>query len=255
MYKLLIVEDEELVRKGIQKFVPFEQLHISEIFEASDGEEGLRLFELHSPDLVLLDINMPKMNGLDFARKAKELRPPVKIAIMTGYDYFDYAVTALKLGVDDYVMKPISRKDVSEVLGKLVNKLKHDGLQTEVYETIESYKSKTAVTDEAGLKGTIAQLIEQNISSTDFSFSMLANEVGFSAGHMSGLFKRLFGTPFQDYFVSLRLERAKLLLLTTDKKIYEISEKVGFDNPNYFSAAFKKKYGCSPLQYRERITE
>ncbi|MGD6830711.1 response regulator transcription factor [Sutcliffiella halmapala] len=255
MFKLLIVEDEELIRKGIVQFVPFQQLHISEIFEASDGVEGLRLFETEAIDLILLDINMPRMNGLDFARKAKELRPLVKIAIITGYDYFDYAVAALKLGVDDFVMKPVSRKDVTEVLSKLVIKRKNTELEAEVYETISSFKSKTDSNDKNGLKGEISQLIELNISNPDFSLSYLAKEAGFSTGHMSGVFKRLFAVPFQEFIVSQRLDRAKLLLLTSDKKMYEISEEVGFDNPNYFSTSFKKKYGCSPLQYRERVTE
>lgn len=254
MYKLLILEDEELVRKGIRCFVPFDELHISEIYEAGDGEEGLRLFHSYQPDLVLLDINMPLMNGLDFARQAKQIKPHVKIAILTGYDYYDYAVAALKLGVDDYVLKPVSRKDVTEVLGKLVHKLKEDLRQAEVYEILQTYRSKSKP-DDAGQKGAISRLIDVHLSNPQFSLGMLANEMGFSTGHMSSLFKRLLGVTFQDYVVSLRLERGKLLLLTTDLKIYEISEQVGFENSNYFSAAFKKKLGVSPLQYRERINE
>ncbi|MGR3766313.1 response regulator transcription factor [Rossellomorea sp. NS-SX7] len=255
MYTLLIVEDEDLIRRGIVQFVPFEQLCISEIYEASNGLEGLQLLQSHKIDLILLDINMPKMNGLDFAKKVKELQPLAKIAIITGYDYFDYAVTALKLGVDDYVMKPVSRKDVSAVLSKLVDKLKNEQVQAEVYETITSFQSKQSASEDNDLKKELSRLIEQNLSNPELSLSFLAGEAGFSSGHMSGVFKRLFTVPFQEYVVTLRLERAKLLLLTSSKKMYEIAEEVGFDNQNYFSTAFKKKYGCSPLQYRERVKD
>ena len=101
MYKLLILDDEPLVRRGIRSLVDFERLQITEIFEAANGEEGLALFESHLPELVLVDINMPKMNGLEFVSKAKLVNPNAHMAIITGYNYFDYAVTALKAGVDD----------------------------------------------------------------------------------------------------------------------------------------------------------
>ncbi|ANS74141.1 hypothetical protein AWM70_05745 [Paenibacillus yonginensis] len=258
MYKLLIVEDEELIRSGIKRFVPFEELNIAEIYEAENGEEGLVIFQERKPDLVLLDINMPRMNGLDFAAKIKEWKPGVKIAIITGYDYYDYAVAALKLGVDDYVLKPVSRGDVFEVLGKLVQKFKDEVQQAEVLALLKELQSNGSQQEEAetgGEKKLIAQVIGEHLANPEFSLTMLAEQIGYSPGYMSTLFKRLYNVSFQDYMAHERLERAKLQLLTSNKKIYEISEEVGFDNPNYFSSSFKKKFGMSPLQYRERIKE
>ncbi|WP_438349336.1 response regulator transcription factor [Paenibacillus sp. FA6] len=262
MYTLLLVEDEELVRNGIKRLVPLSELNITEIIEANNGEEGLRLFESHHPDVVLLDINMPKMNGLDFARKIKELKPNVKIAVITGYDYYDYAVTALKIGIDDYVLKPVSKNDVFEVLSKLVNKMKSEEQQSKLQDVVMEFKTNMNnngqiqhVNDDAGYKASITQIVEANMSNPDFSLTILANQMGFSSGYMSVMFKRLFNISFQDYMVSIRLESAKLQLLISDMKMYEISSTVGFDNPNYFSVAFKKKFGLSPLQYRERIKD
>ncbi|NBD27920.1 response regulator transcription factor [Paenibacillus glycinis] len=252
MYTLLIVEDEELVRNGIKRLVPFEEFNISEILEAGNGEEGLRLFLAHLPDIVLLDINIPKLNGLEFAKKAKEAKPGVKIAVITGYDYYEYAVTALKIGIDDYVLKPVSKTDVYEVLRKLAEKLRSEQQQSQLQHLVSAYKTTLQVPDDSGSKASIAQIIEDNVANPDFSLAILANRIGFSAGYMSVLFKRLFAISFQDYLMATRLERSKLQLLASDAKIYEISSAVGFDNPNYFSAAFKKKFGLSPLQYRER---
>jgi len=254
----MLVEDEELVRNGIKRFVPLSELNITEIIEASNGEEGLRLFESHRPDVVLLDINMPKMNGLEFARKIKELNPNVKIAVITGYDYYDYAVTALKTGIDDYVLKPVSKNDVFEVLSKLVDKMKSEEQQIKLQDVVMEFKTtmnNNHSSDDAGYKVSIAQIVEDNIPNPAFSLTILADQMGFSSGYMSVMFKRLFNVSFQDYMVSIRLERAKLQLLISDMKIYEISFAVGFDNPNYFSVAFKKKFGLSPLQYRERIKD
>jgi two-component system response regulator YesN len=262
MYTLLLVEDEELVRNGIKRLVPLSELNITEIIEANNGEEGLRLFQSHLPDVVLLDINMPKMNGLDFARKVKELKPNVKIAVITGYDYYDYAVTALKIGIDDYVLKPVSKNDVFEVLSKLVDKMKSEEEQSKIQDVVLEFKMNMnsnvqlhRVGDDEGYNLSIVQIVEDNLSNPEFSLTILANQMGFSSGYMSVMFKRLFNISFQDYMVSIRLERAKLQLLISDMKMYEISSAVGFDNPNYFSVAFKKKYGLSPLQYREKIKE
>ncbi|MBB6734501.1 response regulator transcription factor [Cohnella zeiphila] len=252
MYTLLIVEDEELVRTGIRRLVPFEEFGITTILEAGNGEEGLRLFLAHQPDLVLLDINIPKLSGLELAAKAKESRTGVKIAVITGYDYYDYAVTALKLGIDDYVLKPVSRGDVYEVLRKLVDKLRAERQQSELRLLVGEMMSARGNPDESDAKTAIAQSIEDNIGNPEFNLTALAERQGFSPGYMSVLFKRLFNVAFQDYVLSVRLERAKLQLLMTDMKMYEISAALGFDNPNYFSAAFKRKFGLSPLQYRER---
>lgn len=257
MYKLLLVEDEDLVRNGIKRFVAFDELNIAEIYEAANGEEALQIFRECLPDLVLLDINMPRMNGLDFAAKVKELKPDVKIAVITGYDYYDYAVAALKIGIDDYVLKPVSRNDVFEVLSKLVNKLKNEGQRSELLALLKHVQASSAgsLDSPESEKKQMAQAIEDNLSNPDFSLTVLAEQIGFSAGYLSTLFKKLFNVSFQDYLVAARLERAKLQLLATEQKVYEISENVGFDNPNYFSTSFKKKFGVSPLQYRERIRD
>ena len=122
MYKLLIVDDEPLIRKGILTLVDFEKLGITDAYEASNGTEGLRLFIQHAPQLILLDINLPVMNGLEFAQAIKALDRQAKIAMITGYDYVDYAISALKIGVDDYILKPVSKQDVTDVIAKLIQR-------------------------------------------------------------------------------------------------------------------------------------
>lgn len=108
--RLLIVDDEVLVRRGIKSLVDFESLNIRAVEEAANGLEALEIFKTFDPHIVLADINMPKMDGLNFSKAAKALNPKVKIALITGYDYFDYALQALKIGVDDYILKPVSKK-------------------------------------------------------------------------------------------------------------------------------------------------
>lgn len=255
MYKLLIVDDEPIIIRGIRSFVDFEKLHIEKVYEAQDGIEALEVFKEHHPDLVLVDINMPNMNGLDFAKKIKSINPKVKIGIVTGYDYFDYAVAALKIGVDDFMLKPVSKHDIYEGLKKLITKLQGDLYNEEVKTVLSDLKTLTDGQEDSDYKATIQKLIDEHIMKNYFSLSFLGEEINLSTGYLSVLFKQLYGVPFQEYVLSRRLESAKILLLSTQMKIYEIAEAIGIEDSNYFSAAFKKKFNLSPNQYKEKARE
>lgn len=255
MYKLLVVDDEPIIIKGIRSFVDFDTLSISSVYEASNGEIALESFKAHLPDLVLADINMPKMNGMDFAIAAKSIKPEVKIAIITGYDYFDYALTALKNGIDDYVLKPVSRKEIQDTLKKLIDKLKNDQSNSEVSRLVKEIINSSNTSEDTGYKSKIQNEIAQNISNIEFSLTYLAKRMSLSTSYLSTLFKTLYGTTFQDHMLTIRLDRAKILLLSTEMKVYEIATAVGFDDPNYFSATFKRKFNFSPNQFKEKAKE
>jgi len=255
MYKLLLVDDEPIIIKGIRTFVDFDALSISDIYEASNGEMALEKFKIHLPDLILADINMPKLNGLDFAIAAKAIKPDVKIALITGYDYFDYALTALKSGIDDYVLKPVSKADVQETLEKLIQKLRAEQSNTEVSRLVQEIISQSNPTDNTSYKAKIQTELNLNISNIEFSLTYLAKQLSLSTPYLSTLFKSLYGVTFQDHILSIRLDRAKILLLSTEMKIYEIAAAVGFEDPNYFSATFKRKFDYSPNQFKEKVKE
>jgi two-component system, response regulator YesN len=255
VYKLLIVEDEPIIRRGILSLVNFKELNIMEVFEASDGKVALDIFNEKLPDLLLADINMPKMNGLELAQACKEIKPEVKICLITGYDYFDYALKALKLGVDDYILKPVSKKDIGELLGKLIKKIELERYKEEITLIVTELKSKSSSSEDEGYKAKIEKEIEINIGNSMLSLSYLSSKMKLSMGYLSSLFKNLFGVSFQEYVFTQRMERAKILLLSTEMKNYEIAESLGFEDANYFSSSFKKKYGMSPNQYKGKVRE
>ncbi|MCH4886736.1 response regulator [Acidaminobacter sp. JC074] len=239
MLKLLIVDDEPLIRRGIKSLVDFDLLNIKEVREAKNGQEALEIFKDFKPHLVLADINMPKMDGLTFTEHAKAISPDVKIALVTGYDYFDYAVQALKLGVDDYVLKPISKKDIEEVLKKLIAKLE--------------VKNTEEIVGKFEEENEIAAFLNDHQFEMDFSLKKLSDLMGYSSNHLSTLFKKKYGVTFQDYLLQVRIDKAKRLILTTSLKNYEIAEMVGFSDVNYFGTRFKKIVGMSPKQYKDQV--
>ncbi len=123
MYRILIVDDEPLVRRGIKKSVNWNELGIEMVAEAANGVEALAQVIEDIPDIILLDINMPKMDGLEFASIVKKQYPKTKIVIITGYHDFEYARSALRLGVDDYIVKPITKEDVSKIIRTQLEKI------------------------------------------------------------------------------------------------------------------------------------
>ena len=251
MYNLLLVDDESIVRRGIKTLVDYASLGVAEVFEAENGEAALEIIRRGQTHIVFADINMPRMNGLEFVKQAKAFDPALKIALITGYDYFDYVLTALKLGVDDYILKPVSKDDVTELLLKLVEKRKaEDGLKT-VIEAAEQIAGMSGMADDDSLKQTLAAAIEQNLANPDFCLSTLAEHVGYNAAYLSTLFKKLFGMNFRDYLLDMRLEKAKILLLSTQMKSYEVASAIGIDDPNYLSACFKRKYGTTVSEFRK----
>lgn len=249
----MIVDDEPLVRRGILSLVDFSQLNITKILEAKNGEEALRLYKEEKPNIILADINMPKMDGLSFSEIVKKDNNMVKIALITGYDYFDYAVQALKIGVDDYVLKPVTKNDVMEVLKKLVVKLELDLKRDEIEKNVSTILKDVETDELDSYKARIQKVLDAEMTNSQFSLKMLGEALGYSSNYLSGVFKKLYGVTFQDYLLNTRLEKSKILLLTTDLKNYEIASAIGFEDANYFGTRFKKQYGESPKQYKERV--
>ncbi|UTX65447.1 response regulator transcription factor [Streptococcus constellatus] len=240
MYSIMIVEDEYLVRQGISSLVNFKKFNMQVIGEAENGLEAWEKIQAECPDIILTDINMPKMNGIKLAQLAREQYPQLHIIFLTGYDDFDYALSAVKLGADDYLLKPFSREDVEAMLIKVKEKLDKEKKQQQVHELVE----KAEFSD-------LEQAIHDRLADTELSLKSLSFQLGFNSSYLSVLIKKELGLPFQDYLIQERMKRAKLLLLTTDLKVYEIAEQVGFEDMNYFSQRFKQIVGVTPRQFKK----
>ncbi|NOU65897.1 response regulator [Paenibacillus sp. LMG 31461] len=126
MYKLFIVEDEWLVLQGLKLTIPWEEMHCTVIGEARDGQAGLEGIMANPPDILLTDIRMPAMDGIQLAEKVAELLPHVKIVFLTGFDDFIYAQKAVKLGAADFVLKPTNPDELIQVIGRITSKLDED---------------------------------------------------------------------------------------------------------------------------------
>ena len=240
MYSIMIVEDEYLVRQGIASLVNYEQFGMQVIAQAENGIEAWQKFQENPADILLTDINMPQMNGLELAKLVREQAPKCHIVFLTGYDDFDYARTAIKLGADDYLLKPFSKDDVEEMLAKVQTKLDKERKKAQIQNLVDQ-----------GQHSELEEAIHERLADSELSLKNLAFQLGFSPSYLSVLIKKELGLPFQDYLIQERMKKAKLLLLTTDLKIYEIAEQVGFEDMNYFSQRFKQVVGLTPRQFKK----
>lgn len=134
MLKTFLVEDEVVIREMIKKMIPWEQYGFELAGEASDGEMALPLILKSKPDLLITDIKMPFMDGLTLCRLVKKELPDIRIVILSGYDDFNYAKQAISIGVEDYLLKPITKNAFIERLEEIHNRYEHEKTQREYYE-------------------------------------------------------------------------------------------------------------------------
>ncbi|MCU6709486.1 response regulator [Paenibacillus sp. J5C_2022] len=245
MWKVVLVDDNRGALRTMKKVIPWQELNAELAGEAIDGQEALQLISSVNPHIVITDIYMPVMNGLEMIEKLRSRAYEGAILILSGYSDFEYARTALRLKVDDYLSKPVTVKTIKEVLGKTIKSL-HDRNGQNTADSSRPFISDW--TENARHKHAIEHVIQymHEHYAEDISLNQLSNHVYLSRNHLGDLFRKATGETFVDYLTRIRIERAKELLQEGSLLIYEIAEKVGYRNVPYFSTLFKKHTGMAP---------
>ena len=249
MYNLLIVDDEPIIRRGIKSLAILSEIGISEIFEAGNAEKCLEIIDKEHIDIIMLDINMPNTDGLTLAKILKEKNKNFAIIMVTGYDYFEYMQTAIRLGVDDYLLKPVNKTDIELVLRRMIDKIEKIRLENRLLE-LKVTSENITVGDNLSFKA-VREYMDEHLFDSELSLGYMAETLGFNSSYLSGIIKQLYGIPFQEYVTLKRMEQAKILCLSTDMKNYEIAEEIGYEDVNYFTNRFKKTFGITPKQFKQ----
>ena len=247
MYRLLIADDEETIRNGLKKMITSFDLDFSSIETAEDGETALKMVQQFKPEIILMDINMPYMDGLSVIKEIRKIDNEVKIIIVSGYDDFSYAQKALSLEVFSYLLKPIQINDLLKTLQDAINSYTERLLEL-------NQLSKQTLNTHQSIGNQVIDFIKEHITNNKLSLEYIANELNISNSYIIKIIKNKTNMNFTDYVNQLRINLAIQLLLNDniDYSIQEISEKVGYNSQHYFSRAFKKYTGLSPLQYKTK---
>ena len=237
--RVLLVDDEIMIREGFKLLFDWEEHDCEVVGEAADGMEAIAQIDMLKPDIVIMDINIPIMNGLKVIEISRIKHPKTAFVIVSGYDDFSYCRQALRLQITDYILKPVNYEEFGICIDNLKISLFEQRMHSE--NAPEEQEERTIV----GITRYMQEHLEEEVS-----LAVLADEFHLNAQYISQLFKNEIGVGFLAYLTNIRMEKAKKLLLSTSLPIAEVAERSGYGDYRVFTKVFKKSEGITPSQYR-----
>lgn len=244
MYHLIIVDDEARILDGIANLFPWENIGFQVDGVFTGGRQALAYLDAHPADVVMSDIRMPEMDGIEFIRRLEKF-PRIKIVLFSSYQNYEYFRSAIKYQVADYLLKPIRYEELLNCF-------------SELRKTLDAATKPCAPEDKPrGYYEKIVAAVEDYLGENyrDATLEKAAGLVSLSSSYLSKVFKEHAGVGFSECLMKVRMEKAREFLDDVRFKSYEIADCVGYDNPKNFSRAFRAFYGMSPTEYRNRKTK
>lgn len=238
--KLLVVDDEDNIRNGIAKYIRMHTDRFDRVLTAADGREAMDILFMEKPDIMLLDIKMPLMDGLEVMQEANRAEILPYTIILSGFDDFQYCRQAMRYSAKDYLLKPVRSSDILEKVLAAADKL---------FGPEEQVKNDTA-DNRNSIISMAKQYIDENYYE-QLRLGDVADKVGVTAGYLSSLFQKEENLGFVDYLNEVRISHACVYLTQQYLKTYEVAYKVGFRDEKYFSKVFRKITGYTPSEYRK----
>ncbi|MDD3337319.1 MAG: response regulator [Lachnospiraceae bacterium] len=237
MWKVMIADDENYINDALQTLVPWGKMGCELVYCAKNGHELIEHIDEKKPDIVITDIRMPLVDGLQVAKYVYENLKTTCVIILSAYSDFEYAQEAMRYDVGDYVVKTAMIEDIPIAVKRAIEKLtrykKRDG--------------EAAEEQPEDILGKVQAYIQQNYMKK-ITLTDIAEEVHANRSYLSRLYKNKTGKNMFDVINIMKLEKAKEYI-GRGKKIYETAELVGFDDVAYFSRVFKKYEGYTPKEY------
>lgn len=282
MYKVMIADDEKVAIDSLKFIIEKNFSDAMITATARSGREAVEKVKEHVPDILFMDIHMPGINGIEAIREIRKHYSEIAVIVLTAFDQFEYAKDAINLGVMEYLLKPVNRAKVVEVVGRAMGQIRAEKeKQQEDLELREKLKSaEESLKALQNLQGSAAgnaadpaapgpgadpdyqsykagaltrrakDYIKANFSKT-ITLEDVAREIHVSPQYLSKLFKEETGENFIEYLTGIRIRNAKSLLEGDELSIKEICYNIGYSDPNYFSRIFKKIVGVTPTEYKD----
>lgn len=247
MFKVVIIDDEPIIVEGLSKVIQWEKYGCEIVGTAYDGNEGMELIEETNPDIVFSDIAMPGLQGLQMIAELREEHRDMMITILTGYRDFDFAQTAINLGVCRFLLKPSNLSEIEEAVRYMVDTLKR-----------KEEKEETPETEEEKQRESGSFLVKNALEYLDVHYAEkltlaeLAEKMYVSQWHLSKLLNGHTKKSFSELLNEVRIREAKELLKDLSLRVGDVAEMVGFFDIAHFSRVFKKHTGMSANEYRNR---
>ena len=262
-YKVLLADDEQIERMALAKRL---HKHFGDslvIWQAADGNEAVRLCFKERCQIVIMDISMPELNGVEAAEQIRRLDEDCEIIFLTAYDEFSYAKRAIAIHALDYLLKPCEEEELTAVMEEAVGRIQ----KREQFEKLHMEQEMPEETgaempepdleeepDEPDRLGQAAEKIRRYIRKNymkDISMQDAARMMNYSDAYFCKLFKQCFDQNFTAYLARFRINEARRLLQDKNASVREVSMLVGYYDANYFANVFKRIAGMNPSEYRD----
>lgn len=265
MPTILIADDEVIERTVLEKRLKKYYGDTCKILAAQNGRQALELFEQDHPQIVILDIEMPGINGLDAAKAIRKMSRSCSIIFLTAFDEFSYAKAAISVHALDYLLKPCDEQELINAVDEAIrlSKVREPELPGEspaAQSSSSAHESPAGGSsahrafdeqpaDESRQEETLAYIAQHYME--DVAVKDIASYLGYSEAYFCKLFKQSFGHSFVSYLTDYRMQKAEELMRTSRLSIKEIGKTVGYPDPNYFTKVFRRVRGVSPSEFRE----
>ncbi len=264
MIKAVLIEDEKLLRKELSLTTPWNKLGCELLGEAENGLDGLELILRIKPHIIITDIRMPGMDGLTMIQKAQSKEYHPKVILLTGHSDFEYARKALRLGVIEYLLKPIDDSELYSLLKQTVQDVRSDIAHNSINENLEIQKNSSSSffnpNSRTYLNGNCDNYVQQAVEyiqanfSNDIALQDTSHHLGISSGYLSHIFKKSTGYTFLGYITLFRIRHSLMLLKEQNLQVSDVAYKCGFQDPGYFIQLFRRHTGVTPGKYKTGIT-
>ena len=254
--KLLVAEDEMIERKVLCRTL---QKYLGDLIllcEARNGREAWEIFQRESPQVAVLDIEMPGMTGLEVARKIRESGKPCGILFLTGYDKFAYARQAISVRALDYLLKPYNEQELVFAVEDAIRQMAVQPLPrpAPAPTDLPLHREEDEDARMALIRAEMYAFVEAHYQE-DISMQDAAAALRYSDAYFCKLFKQCFKVNFSAYLNEYRVNRARQLMLDPRLNMKDIGAAVGYSDANYFTRVFKRLTGQTPSEYRMAAAE
>ena len=251
MNRILIVDDERFEREQLCQIVEERFPREVQTRTAENGRQAVETAALWSPGIILMDIEMPGLNGIEAAKRILNQLPNCRIIFVTAYSLFQYAYEAVKMGTYDYILKPVNPDDVARAVRSCIDRAETEEELKAMAPMAETLSAGASMDKTALLMANVKKYLQHNYMLYDVSLDSISDILNINASYFSMLFKKSFGVNFVDYLTSLRINAARELLTDPFLSAAEVANMVGYESPNYFTRVFKKNTGLTPTEYRK----
>lgn len=244
MYSILLADDEVIFLEFLENVIHWNEYNCKIVKAVSNGQDAADYISTHHVDIAFIDITMPIMDGIAVCQALKENGSETRFIITTAHNEFKYAYQAIKIGINDYLLKPFSADELVEVLRRAISSFSETSKTLSSVDLIDEGTSKYEI-----IARQVDDYLLENFSNSSLNLSCISYDLCFESNYLRRVYKITFGKTIMQRLEEIRIEKAKALLLSGRYQVQRIAELVGFSDQFYFSKRFKLATGMTSTEY------